>query len=411
MSRKIDKFFKDELQSITTPYQPGHWDEMSSILDDRSNSGRGWLLWWVAAFVGLSFALFLWMPMGMSTADNTPEAAVTSFTEHVKASLGVEIDEAPALSEVRLDKSKSYSFGLSSKELTKYALRGMEFNSDRIENESRMGDELFSSFGITQSNNPDNSDPASGVWVNLAERGGLATSLENEVKHNALPALDLIELEKLFSGEWSDLPTTEIDDSPRYLGPMRWGMGASYGGQSFRDVGLFLELDIPLSRYFHLIFRPGVSYASLNESPILIEKRLYDFGLEESKIKLDVERELQWEIPVYLMVENHRHHFGLGGGLRLDGWRRASKVESIRSDKDRLERGEESNERVASGEKVWLANSGPFNLFLEGFYQYRLSPSWQAGLRSRVMMSSAVRESGLSENRVQYGIYVTYLLN
>jgi hypothetical protein len=244
----------------------------------------------------------------------------------------------------------------------------------------------------------------------VAKGTEVASGSKTGVRLSALSALDLLDLQLLLSGKFKSLSSVEVDDSPRFFAPLRWGIGATYGGQSFQDAGVFVELDIPLSHYLHLVFRPGLTYASLNESSFLIEQRMYDFGLKEREIEFDVHRELQWELPVFLMIENHRHHFGLGGGLRMDGLRRASKVESILSDKDRLENTEESGS-ITSRDDVWLNSSSQITPFVEGFYQYRLTPSWQAGLKSRIIIPSASTEGSLVENRVHYGVYITYLLN
>jgi hypothetical protein len=404
MSRKIDQFFKDGLKSISTPYQPKHWEEMSSILDDRNTSGRpGGLFWWVAGFIGVSFALFLWLPTNAGVVGNDSE----NFSAHIDGNRGdvrgLEINHVRSLSDVRSQKSKSHSFGLHANELKSYAVGNLVNKGRRMRIE-----------GFSLSRSPENMNfggylPSSDLY-DVAKGTEVASGSKTGVRLSAPSALDLLDLQLLLSGKFKSLSSVEVDDSPRFFAPLRWGIGATYGGQSFQDAGVFVELDIPLSRYLHLVFRPGLTYASLNESSFLIEQRMYDFGLKEREIEFDVHRELQWELPVFLMIENHRHHFGLGGGLRMDGLRRASKVESILSDKDRLENTEESGS-ITSRDDVWLNSSSQITPFVEGFYQYRLTPSWQAGLKSRIIIPSASTEGSLVENRVHYGVYITYLLN
>ncbi|NBB89484.1 MAG: hypothetical protein GVX96_06860 [Bacteroidetes bacterium] len=403
MSRKIDQFFKSKVSEHAESFRREDWLAFNSILDETKMERRfGFLFWTVMLFLILSFLFFI------------PGSNPFGSENPVLRDIGSESTSRSSLEVVQLDNntiSDLHSTAQNSKS-DFFDSRKLPFARQVVPAFSKYRDvsstfyESAANANQTMAGSTETSQRMPGLKNRLADELILdETVLYEPVQLNRQPGLT-----SLSSGVNSNSFSIDKIPAVNYNTPAHfsYGIGMLLGDFSLTDAGLFLSLSYPLSNHMTLMARPGVMYSTSGQVKARYYHQYYDFGLNEKEIEINRRGHLQMEVPVFLAIRNSRHQLGIGGGFQWSLWERFSKKEVLKSDKE-LVAGETSGVNVVRS-KGWKSSGLGSTSFLEGFYQYQLSPSLQLGLRSRWLFSSQHREDQTEAGTFRYGLILTYTL-
>ncbi|NBC24377.1 MAG: hypothetical protein GVX78_02030 [Bacteroidetes bacterium] len=404
MSRKIDQFFKSKVSEHVEPFKRDDWLAFNSLLDNEKTQPKyGFLFWSVLLFLILSFLFFIpgTNPFGSAdTAKNIDKIGDFATQESLET---VQLSNSGILGLRSSAQSSPFSnlgtrnVPFAQQIIVRYERKG-SYGSKADENtkyNGRTGAGSFRLFNLI----PDFEN------VLQSEFMGKNTDFPESVKLDHLSALS--SLNKI--GHSKPL---SIDKIPAvyYELPSQfsYAIGMLLGNYSMTDVGLSFSASYPLNDNINMMVRPGMIYSTSDQMKERYYHQHYDFGLNETEIELERNGSIQLEVPIFATFRNGRHQFGIGGGMQWALWDRFEKTEVNNSDKDRV--AEEVSETEILSDKGWRSSRLGNSSFVEGFYQYQISPSFQLGLRSRWLLSSQKAEALEESESLRYGLILTYTL-
>lgn len=404
MSRKIDQFFKSKMSEHAESFRKEDWLAFNSILDETKTERKfGFLFWTVILFLILSFLFFIPGSNPFGSENAVFKDTGVASTDHRPLEV-VQLDNNSDVSDLRSAAQKSKSDVFDSRNLSFF----------------RQVVPAFRKYRDVSSTFYESAAYASQPVAGSIETSELMPGLKNRFADELIPDETVFSesgplnrqpwLTSLNNGVNSNFFSTNKIPAVNYNSPahLSYGVGMLLGDFSMTDAGLFLSLSYPLSSQISLMARPGVMYSTSGQVKERYYHQYYDFGFNEKEIEITRRGQLQVEVPVFLAIRNSRHQFGIGGGLQWSLWERFSKKEVVKSDKE-LVAGETSGVNVVRS-KGWESSGLGSSSFVEGFYQYHLSPSFQLGLRSRWLFSSQQKEAQTGGGTFRYGLILTYTL-